>query len=79
MVPAGNGNNGQGNPYGGRGSNQKGRGGRRNGNATSRIGNVQPYKKVTRQDDRAQCDAFLGKIETETSNAMITCTILICG
>ncbi|KAH0665419.1 hypothetical protein KY285_026625 [Solanum tuberosum] len=41
-------------------------------------GAVQPGREVARQDDMAQCYAFLGKNEAETSDAVITCTILVC-
>ncbi|KAH0746089.1 hypothetical protein KY285_007746 [Solanum tuberosum] len=70
VVPACNGNNSGGHLQGGRGGNQRGRGGQGNGNADR--GTVQPDTEVARQDDRAQCYVFLGKSETESSNAIIT-------
>ncbi|WMV27244.1 hypothetical protein MTR67_020629 [Solanum verrucosum] len=76
VVPAGNGNNGRERPQGGRGGNQQGREGRGNGNACR--GNAHSGKEVARQDDRAWCYAFLGKNEAETSDAVITFTILVC-
>jgi len=39
---------------------------------------VQPSKEVARRDDRAQFYAFLSKTKVEVSDAVITCTILIC-
>ncbi|WMV14263.1 hypothetical protein MTR67_007648 [Solanum verrucosum] len=76
VVPAGNDNNGRGHPQGGRGGNQRGYGGQGNGNACR--GAVQLGKEVARQDDRAQCYAFPVKSETESSDVVITCTILVC-
>ncbi|WMV59332.1 hypothetical protein MTR67_052717 [Solanum verrucosum] len=49
---------------------ERGHGGRKNGN-TGR-GVVQLGKEVARQDDRAQFYAFLGKIEVEVFDAVIT-------
>lgn len=40
---------------------------------------MQSGREVARHDDRAQCYAFSGKTEAEASNAVITCTILVCG
>ena len=39
---------------------------------------MQPGSEVAPQDDRAQCYAFPGKNEADASNAVITCTILVC-
>ncbi|WMV49629.1 hypothetical protein MTR67_043014 [Solanum verrucosum] len=39
---------------------------------------AQPCKEVIHQDDRAQCYAFPGKSEAESSNAVITCIIIVC-
>ncbi|WMV14705.1 hypothetical protein MTR67_008090, partial [Solanum verrucosum] len=41
-------------------------------------GAMQPGREVARQDDMAQCYAFHGKTEAEASDAVITCTILVC-
>ncbi|WMV32394.1 hypothetical protein MTR67_025779 [Solanum verrucosum] len=35
-------------------------------------------REVTRQEDMTQCYAFSGKSEVESSDAVITCTILVC-
>ncbi|KAH0652758.1 hypothetical protein KY289_030436 [Solanum tuberosum] len=78
VVPARNGNNGRGRPQGGRRGNQQGCGGRGNCNGNGGRGNAQPIREVPRQDDRAQCYAFLGKNEAEASDAVITRTILVC-
>lgn len=40
---------------------------------------MQPGKKVSHQDDRAQCYAFLGNNEAEACDVEITCTILVCN
>ncbi|WMV49939.1 hypothetical protein MTR67_043324 [Solanum verrucosum] len=76
VVPAGNGNNGEGHLKGGQGGNQRGRGGRGNCNACR--GNVQPGSEVVRQDDRTQCYAFPGKNKAEASDAVITEFDMIC-
>ncbi len=39
---------------------------------------MQPGREVARQDDRAQCYAFSDNNEAEASDAVITCTILVC-
>ncbi|XP_049382763.1 uncharacterized protein LOC125847104 [Solanum stenotomum] len=75
VVPTGNSNNGRGCPQSGQEGNQRSRGGRENGNAGR--GNVQLGREVARQDDRAQCYAFLGKNKAKASDAVITGTILV--
>ncbi|XP_049394681.1 uncharacterized protein LOC125858968 [Solanum stenotomum] len=69
VVPTGNSNNGRGRPQGGRRGNQRCRGGRGNGNAGR--GTKQPGREVAHQDGRAQCYAFHGKNEEESSDAVI--------
>ncbi|WMV34580.1 hypothetical protein MTR67_027965 [Solanum verrucosum] len=54
----------------------QGRGGRGNGNVGG--GAVQSGKEVAHRDDMAQFYAFPSKTKVEASDAMITCTILIC-
>ncbi|WMV46258.1 hypothetical protein MTR67_039643 [Solanum verrucosum] len=51
---------------------------RTKGNGNRGRGNAQLGKEVARQDDRAQCYAFSSKNEVEASDAVITCTILMC-
>ncbi|WMV09491.1 hypothetical protein MTR67_002876 [Solanum verrucosum] len=46
--------------------------------ASTDRGTAQTGREVAHQDDRAQCYAFRGKSEAECSNAVITCTILVC-
>lgn len=41
-------------------------------------GLTQPGRKVTCQDVRAQCYAFSSNNEAESSDVVITCTILVC-
>ncbi|WMV29708.1 hypothetical protein MTR67_023093 [Solanum verrucosum] len=76
VVPRGNGNNDRGCPQGGRGGNERGHRGQ--GNCNAGRGTAQPGREVARQDNRAQCYAFPGKSEVESSNAVLTCTILVC-
>ncbi|WMV38448.1 hypothetical protein MTR67_031833 [Solanum verrucosum] len=54
--------------------NLRGSGGRGNGNAGR--GMAHPGREFARQNDMAQCYAFPSKTEEESSDAMITCTIL---
>ncbi|WMV49430.1 hypothetical protein MTR67_042815 [Solanum verrucosum] len=41
-------------------------------------GTIQLGREVARHEDMAQCYAFSGKTEAEASDAVITCTILVC-
>ena len=76
IVPTRNCNNGRKHPQVGRGGNQRGRRGRVYGNRGR--GNTKPGRKVAHVDGKTQCYAFPGKNVVEASDAVITCTILVC-